>query len=948
MIQEVRAITKAGLPDSKGEAVLYEIKHALGIKTVRQVRTARVFRFEGIGLEDTALLAEKLLAERVFQDFSLNSPVINDAARVLEVAYKPGVMNPEAASIMKSAADLGVSGLLAADSSWEYGFYGENISDADIERITGGLLVNAIVEYVVREKPKTLIRQGQPGATQVIPIRQMSDAELLGLSQDKLFLNLEEMQVIKNYFQGIDRDPTDCEIECIAQTWSEHCGHKTFKAKLLVDGQEKTPLLKRLQNATIESKHPLVLSAFVDNSGVMEFYEGQAICGKVETHNSPSAIEPYGGAMTGSGGVFRDIVGTGRGAKTLASTDMFCFAQPDTRPADIPPGCLHPSYLLRRVVAGVRDYGNRMGIPTNNGSVHFHRDFRAKPTVIVGAYGILPAESCRKSRPRPGDLVFALGGRTGRDGIHGATFSSGEMTHRTIDVNASAVQIGHPIEEKRTFDAILAARDEGLIQAITDCGAGGFASAVGEMGEEVGVRIALDQAPLKYPGLSPWEILESESQERMVLAVDPAHARRLREICRGYNVEATVLGEFTGDQCFSATYEGETVMNLAMDFLHNGLPQRVMRAAWRPPSFSEPQIQPTSTPDWEDLYCRVMGHLNVCTKEPIVRMYDHGVQGTSALPPFAGEHEDGPNDAAVLTPLLGKPYGMVISHGLNPVLNMIDPYQGSLWAAAEAVSNAIACGVNPGDLALMDNFIWPFPDEELLGALDLAVDACVDFVRATGMPFISGKDSLSSTYRGQDGSVIKIPPILCISAFGRIPDVSRTVSADLKKAGTQIVLVGQRNSAEMAGSVYYDLLGHTGNSLPLLNPETLMQVFQAVYRAINAGQVLACHDISEGGAAAALAEMCFGGGLGAQLNIPEDEPAENFLFNETAGCFLAEIPAGSRPADIFSSVPCRLIGKTTEDKVITAAEQSGNTLFTVPLDKLKAAWQQPMKEVFRQ
>lgn len=945
MIQEVRVSTKAGLPDSKGEEILYEINHALGIETVQKVRTARVFRFEGISADDAVLLAEKLLAEGVFQTYSVNSPIIKDAAIVLEVAYKPGVMNPEAASIIKAAAALGVTGLLAADSSWEYGFYGEQITPENIERVTSSLLVNATVEYVVKTKPKTLIIHGKPGHTEVIPIREMNDDSLMALSRDKLFLNLEEMQVIKDYFGRIGRDPTDCEIETIAQTWSEHCGHKTFKARLIVDGKEKTPLLKRLQKATEESRHPLVLSAFVDNSGVMEFYDGQAICGKVETHNSPSAIEPYGGAMTGSGGVFRDIVGTGRGAKTLASTDMFCFAPPGTPDEDIPAGCLHPHYLLRRVVAGVRDYGNRMGIPTNNGSVHFHRDFRAKPSVIVGAYGILPAELCRKGRPRIGDLVITVGGRTGRDGIHGATFSSGEMTDRTIDVNSSAVQIGHPIEEKRMFDAILVARDEGLIRAITDCGAGGFASAVGEMGEEIGARIALDQAPLKYPGLSPWEIIESESQERMVLAVAPEHAGRLMEICRGYNVEATILGEFTGDKCFSATYEGRVVMNLEMNFLHNGLPQRVMQASWRPARFTEPAPAPVT--DWQDVYCRVMGHLNVCSKEPIVRLYDHGVQGTSALPPFSGVNGDGPNDAAIMTPILGKPYGMVISHGLNPVLNMINPYYGSLWAAAEAVSNAIATGVNPRDLVLIDNFIWPFPDEELLGALDLAVDACVDFVRGTGMPFISGKDSLSSTYRGQDGTVIKIPPILCVSAFGRIPDVSRTMSADFKKTGTQIVLVGYRNTAEMAGSVYYDVLGYTGNNLPQLSPPKLMQVFQSVYSAINSGKLLACHDISEGGVAAAVAEMCFGGETGAQLIIPEGESAENFLFNETAGCFLAEIPAGSDLAEVFGDVPCLALGETTTDQTISAG-QAGKTLFELSLDKLKKAWQLPMKEVFRQ
>ncbi len=944
MIQEVRVIVKDGIPDSRGEEVLYEVNHALGIKSVEMVRTARVFRFEGISEEDAFYLAQNLIAEDIFQTYRVNGPVITDAAVVLEVAYKPGVMNPEAASLIKSASDLGIKNLQAADSTWEYGLYGENITGSDTDRIVNSLLVNATVEYVVKESPSTLIIQGLPGATETIPVRGMTDDQLLELSRDTLFLNLEEMKVVQEYFRRIQRDPTDCEIETIAQTWSEHCGHKTFKARLLVDGKEKDPLLKRLMDATEQSGNPLVLSAFVDNSGVMEFYDGSALCGKVETHNSPSAIEPYGGAMTGSGGVFRDTAGTGLGAKVLASTDMFCFAPPETPEEDIPPGCLHPHYLLRRVVAGVRDYGNRMGIPTNNGSVHFHPDFRAKPTVIVGSYGILPASSCRKGRPEVGDLVVVLGGRTGRDGIHGATFSSGEMTDRTIEVNSSAVQIGHPIEEKRTFDAILAARDRNMIRAITDCGAGGFASAAGEMGSEIGVRIALDRAPLKYPGLSPWEILLSESQERMVLAVAPEHMESLLELCRGYNVEATLLGQFTGDGKFTATYEETVVMDLEMDFLHHGLPQRLMKASWKRPLFPEPGA--VTTIDWTGLFKRVLGHLNVCSKEPIVRLYDHGVQGTSALPPFSGAAGDGPNDAVVLAPILGKPYGMIISHGLNPVLNLIDPYYGSIWAAAEAVSNAVATGANPRDTMLIDNFIWPFPDEELLGALDLSVDACVDFVRSTGMPFISGKDSLSSTYRSKDGTVIKIPPVLCISTFGRIPDVSRTVSADFKQPGTRIVLVGHRKIEEMGGSVYYELQGAIGNNLPKINPDSLMNIFETIHSAIHNGRLLACHDLSEGGLAASLAEMCFGGGFGAHIKIDGGIKAENFFFNETAGCFLVELPAGSEPGEIFGTIPFSVIGTTSEKQAITA-EQSGEILFSINLEELKEAWQQPMKEVFR-
>ncbi|WP_027719433.1 phosphoribosylformylglycinamidine synthase subunit PurL [Desulfovirgula thermocuniculi] len=942
-VWEVRVANLPSLPDPVGEGVLYEIRHALGIKSITRVRTAKVYRFEGIDGHAVRLLAEKLLAEKVFQIYTINEPVITDAAAVVEVAYKPGVMNPEAASLMKAARDLGIGDLLAADSSREYGFYGTEIAPEELEVVLKRLLVNETIEQVITEKPSTLRISGQPGKTEVIPLREMDDDQLMELSKDRLFLSLEEMKAIQQYFRAAGRDPTDCEVETLAQTWSEHCKHKTFKSPLIVNGKEKEPLLKRLQEATAATRHPLVLSAFVDNSGVMEFYDGWAICGKVETHNSPSAIEPYGGAMTGSGGVFRDIMGTGQGARVIASTDMFCFAPPETPREEIPPGCLHPHYLLRRVVAGVRDYGNRMGIPTNNGSVHFHIDFRAKPSVIVGAYGILPAARCQKGQPVPGDLAVVIGGRTGRDGIHGATFSSGEMTHRTIEVNATAVQIGHPIEEKRVADVILAAGEEGLIRAITDCGAGGFASALGEMGEKTGVRVWLERAPLKYQGLKPWEIWLSESQERMVIAVAPENLPRLLEICRRYNVEATVLAEFTSDRRLVVTYEGEVVCDLDMEFLHHGLPRRTLVARWEEPPLEDPEVPLPQ--DWEEVYCRVMGHLNVCSKEPIVRMYDHGVQGSCCLPPYGGTGGDGPNDAVVLTPLLGSPAAVVIAHGLNPILNRIDPYYGGLWAIAEAVSNAVAAGANPAELALIDNFIWPFPDEEALGALDRAMDACVDFVRATGMPFISGKDSLSSTYRGPGGEVIKIPPVLCISAFGRLPDARQTVSADFKGEGNSIVLVGYRRVEEMAGSAYYDLLGHLGRNLPRVEPAKLKAVWEVVHRAIKSGKVLACHDISEGGLAAALAEMCFGGNTGARIAVPGEVRADYYLFNETPGCFLVELSPETDPEALFGDVPYRVIGQTTGNRRITV-EQGGKRLFSLPLDRLKAAWQEPMARVF--
>ncbi len=941
-IQEVRVQTMPYLEDVKGKYLLHEIQNTLHITSITELVTAKVYRLEGISAQQAEFLARHLLAEEVFQIYKVNEAIIKNADKLVEVAYKPGVMNPEAGSILKAAADLGIPEMVAADSSYEYGLYG-TLTDAETELILTRLLVNETVERVVTEKPATLIIKGQPGGTRVIPIRNMNDAALLDLSKDNLFLNLEEMQAIQNYFAALDRDPTDCEIETLAQTWSEHCGHKTFKATVMIDGQAKEPFYQRLRESTNQTAHPLVLSAFEDNSGVIDFYDGLALCGKVETHNSPSAIEPYGGAMTGSGGVFRDILGTGKSAKVIASTDMFCFAPPDLPDSEVPPGCLHPHYLLRRVVDGVRDYGNRMGIPTNNGSVHFHRDFRAKPSVIVGAYGLMPAADAGKGQPVNGDLAVTIGGRTGRDGIHGATFSSGEMTSRTMDVNASAVQIGHAIEEKRISDALLRARDEELIQAITDCGAGGFASAFGEMGEDTGVRIYLDRAPLKYQGLAPWEIWVSESQERMALAVAPEHMERLAAICREHNVEVTVIGEFTGTGKLELFYYDEMVGELTMEFLHHGLPKRIMTAV--PHEHSVQVSEPGLPCDWEQVCTQVMQHLNVCSKEPIVRMYDHGVQGSSALPPFAGVAGDAPNDAVVIAPVPGQKYGVMIAHGLNPVLNSLNPYAGSIWAATEAVSNAVASGANPDELVLIDNFIWPYPDEASLYDLDRAVDACVDFVTATGMPFISGKDSLSSTYRALDGSVLKIPPVLCISCFGRVADVTQTISTDFKRPGSIIALIGRRNVQQMGGSAYFDVTGAASPRVPLIDPAQLITTLRSLYQANRSDSVLACHDISEGGLLAALAEMCLGGEMGAAVNLPANERADYSLFNETAGCFLVELADQAQSEELFKDVPHIILGHTTAEPNISVT-QANNNIFNISTAKLFTAWQKPMQEVF--
>ncbi len=904
-----------------------------------KVRKTRLYRLEGISKNEAKILAENLFCEPINQKYSLNRPLINDKSKKIEIAYKPGVMNPEVGSILKAAHDMGIK-LKTADSSWEYHFYGK-IDGSQLQN-----LFNPLIEYIVNKPPKTLLIKGTLGKTAIVGIRRMSDGDLMELSKDKLFLNLEEMRVIQRLFEELKRDPTDCELETLAQTWSEHCAHKTFKASLTVSGKKKSPLIERIKKEALKHKKNIV-SAFVDNSGVMDFYQGFAICGKVETHNSPSAIEPYGGAMTGSGGVFRDILGTGLGAKTIVSTDMFCFANPNLAKSELPPGCLPPDYLLKRVVTGVRDYGNRMGIPTNNGSLHFHDDFRAKPTVIVGAYGIISKKRAKKGKVKVGDLVVVIGGRTGRDGIHGATFSSGEMTERTINVNASAVQIGNAIEEKRMFDAVLEASDKRLIRAITDCGAGGFSSAIGEMGEKIGVKVDLSKAPLKYQGLAPWEIWVSESQERMIVAIPKNKVKRFVEICKKNNVESAVLGKFDGSKKLQVNYGKKLVCSLDMKFLHHGLPQRKMNAKKIKVNKIREKVppMPKTQKSWFGVLSKVLSHGNVCSKEPIVRLYDHSVQGTNSLQPFTGQLLDGPSDAVVLRPILGKSYGMVISHGLNPVLNNIDPYWGSIWAGVEALSNYAAVGGNYKDSSLINNYIWPFPDEESLWSLDRSVDAVLTLMRTFKTPVISGKDSLSSTYRGKNGKVIKIPPVLCISVFGKIKDVAKTVSSDFKKEGSVIYLVGKQDKNAMGGSVYYDVQRLVGGRVPQTDLTLAPKIFSAIYQAIQKGKILSCHDVSEGGVITAVLEMAFGGNCGVHLKLNSNPAPSLFLFNETAGTFIAEVEDESIAKSLFGSVPYIKLGKTVQKKEISLKLES-KELFKTSIDQLKNAWQEPMRKIF--
>ena len=941
-INEIR-VTRPPEQDTRGKGIFKEAQRSIGVPGLTGVRTTDVYVIEGATPHDVVLLGSRLFAEPVAgEEFTIDQPP-PDGAHIVQVAYKPGVMNPEVGSILQAAGDLGIL-LPAADSRIEYEFQGE-VSPSNIGKVVDKLLVNKTVQEVVDHPPETLIISGETGPTPIVPIRNSSVEELRAISKEALFLDDSEMTTIQNYFRKVGREPTLLELEIIAGRESEHCGHKTFNSVVDLDGVGKPPFIRRIKDTARKYFHGNieVVTAFEDNSGGIEFYDGQAFVAKVETHNSPSGLEPRGGAMTGSGGVFRDIAGTGKVARTIASTDMFVLGPPDTNPSAIPKGTLHPDYTQRKVVQGVQEYGNRMGIPTLNGSFHYHPDSIPKPTVIVGAYGMIPIERAQKGKAEVGDLVVVIGGRTGRDGIHGATFSSGEMNADTISVHSSAVQIGNAIEEKKTFDALLEAGELDLIRAITDCGAAGFSSAVGEMGEDVGVIADVSKVKLKYPGLAAWEIWMSESQERMLAAISPENIGGFLKVCEKYGAEATVFGEFNGSNRMTVTYGDGVVADLSYDFLKNGFSGRRVEAHYEKPELDS--AIPEMPTDWNETIKAVMSHGNVCSKEPVARLYDQGVQGGNTLASHTGVNLDGPNDAAVMTPILGKPYGAVISHGLNPVLNKIDPYRGSIWAAAEAMANYVAVGGDPDQCALINNYIWPKPTRKTLGTLDRSVDAVVDFMNAVERPVISGKDSLSSTFRNEDGTITEIAPVLCMSVFGRIPDVEKTVTTDIKEAGSYLYLVGKTDSG-MGGSTYYDINGLLGDEVPKVDLEVLPVTLRAVSHAIQTGEVLSCHDVSEGGIIGAISEMAFGGDCGVELELdPSVERPDMFLFNETAGTFIVELTDPQLATIMFGHLPHVKLGRTTTEKQIRA-NVGFQELFSIPTDELKQAWKEPMKGVF--
>ena len=684
---------------------------------------------------------------------------------------------------------------------------------------------------------------------------------------------------------------------------------------------------------------------FTDNAGIVRFDDEDSVCIKVETHNRPSAIEPFGGAGTGVGGVIRDVLGTGLGARPIANTDVFCFAPPDLPAANVPQGCLPPLSVLKGVVAGVRDYGNPMGIPTVNGSVHFDENFVGNPLVYVGNVGILPTARAHK-QAHAGDAIVALGGRTGRDGIHGATFSSLELHTESETLSSGAVQIGDPITERKVMDAVLRCADEDLFSAITDCGAGGFSSAIGEMAEGLGAEVELRQAPLKYQGLAPWEIWISEAQERMVLAVPQPKLARLLAACAEEDCEATVLGTFTDSGRLVVRYDGTVHADLDLRFLHKGVPVQTRDAVWAPKQLVEPRLPPER--DLPGALLAVLGDHAICSKEWIVRQYDHEVQAASAGKPLCGVRDDGPADAAVLAPKLGSVRGVVLANGLNPRYSRIDPAAMAECALDEAMRNVVATGGDPDYTAILDNYCWgSTKDPQALGELVRATEAVCALALTYRTPFVSGKDSLHNEFRTPTG-VIRIPGCILVTALSVIADVRTTLTSDLKQPGSLLVLVGVTKD-ELGGSVYYKTKGELGANAPRVDHALGRDVLHGVHRAISARCVLSAHDLSEGGLGAAVAEMALGGRLGARVDLAAVPTAsgvvrpEQILFSESQSRLLLEV-APDRLADLRANlhqVPFAVVGEVTQAPDLVFHDD-GKEIARVPLASAERAWKRPL------
>ncbi len=986
MLNRIELKIKPHLIDPAGRQYLKE-SHLCGFRNIQQIRTLQIYVLTGQGWGNLQNLCEDVFQDPVLHDARVNDffGEVSPFDWYVEIGFLAGVTDNVGRSA-KETCELYLQHEVKGQIDSRRAYLVQGHLD-DAQQWTDTVLRNPLIEsaWVI---PKTewqarhvelmkLPKRQDKTTIQIKRFQLPTKDEALKVSQENtLALNEEEAQAIVNYFadtqrhqkrlqNGIGTEATDAELELLAQTWSEHCKHKIFNAQIeyedheqqtttVIDSLYETYIKKATQDVRMLKKDKdFCVSVFSDNAGLIDFNEDWLLAFKVETHNSPSALDPYGGALTGIVGVHRDIIGAGLGCRVIFNTDIFCFASPFYE-GDLPPKLLHPRRIFSGVRLGVEHGGNKSGVPTVNGSLVFHERFLGKPLVFCGAGGIIPRKINNKlateKKVQVGDFIVMCGGRIGKDGIHGATFSS-EVLHEGSP--STAVQIGDPIVQKRMSDFLLKARDLGLYRCITDNGAGGLASSVGEMAQlSGGCLIDLAKAPLKYEGLQPWEILVSEAQERMTLAVPVETSDELLQLSKVMGVESTILGTFDNSGYFHAVYKEESVVFLEMEFLHHGLPTMKLHASWQ-----APVLQDALFPEPDDLteeLKQVLARLNVCSKESIVRQYDHEVQGGSVIKPFVGEHSDSPSDATVIRPLLDSMEGVAISHGICPRYSDIDTYAMTACAIDEAVRNLVAVGASLENIAALDNFCWCDPVESQNnpdGAYKLAQlvrsnQALYDYCLMYQIPLISGKDSMKNDYHFENIK-ISIPPTLLISTIAKVDDVTKLVTMDAKQAGDLVYLIGDTKN-ELGGSEYFDLHGVLGKHAPQVDGQTAKIRYQAIYQAIQQGLLQSCHDCSDGGVAVSLAEVAFAGDLGMDLDV--EKPCHNlrldeFLFSESASRFVVTVsPKHQQDFErLLTQQSYFYLGKTTKNRLFQIRYAQRDVILA-PIQELKTAWQAPLQE----
>ncbi len=988
---------KPGLRDTRGAAAKDRAAAMLGLR-LGTVRTRTVYLVDAeLSFQERRRIRSGFAdpVAEVIAEGRLPAPVRLDW--VIEVGFAPGVTDNLGRFARVAVEDL-IGRALKADesvySAVQYLLMSSPLGRADVERLAGGLLGNPLIQSLHvysaeewrRNPPRTI-----PPAIHEEPCHDValfnlnvSDDELVAISrQGSLSLSLDEMRAIRDHFNkpevrahrtaaGLRPDPTDIEIECIAQTWSEHCSHKIFAAT--VDYTDHHGVRKKIhslyktfiKDATnaIGERVDWLVSVFTDNAGIIRFNDRLNLVYKAETHNSPSALDPYGGAMTGIVGVNRDPMGTGMGAALLVNTWGYCLGSPFYN-GELPQGLMHPRRIRDGAHQGAIDGGNQSGIPWARGFEVFDERYIGKPLVFCGTLGVLPATvNGKPSEDKtvcPGDLIVVAGGRTGKDGIHGATFSSEDLhEHSPVQV----VQIADPITQRQMAEFLIEARDAGLFRCITDNGAGGLSCSVGEMGAKSGgADLDIARAPLKYQGIKPWEILLSEAQERMTLAVPPEQEQAFVDLAKRRGVEVAVLGTFNDSGVFQIRHGQRVLGRLDMKFLYHGCPIMTIPAQWTQPEVPVPGHPKLRRLDRE--LVALLKNLSCCSREFKTRQYDGEVKGLSVVKPYLGRGSDVPSDASIMRVTHDSNEGVLLAEGINPFYSDLDPYAMMASVIDEAVRRIISAGGSLGRIAGLDNFCWPDPvlsdktpdGPYKMGQLVRACEALYDVTIAMGVPCISGKDSMKND-SSRGGTKISIPPTVLFSTLGMTDDVRRAVTVPAKSPGDLVYVLGLTRN-ELGASAWHRLLAERegrpddyGGKPPKLDIDLALSLYEAMARATAAGLIRSSHTPTRGGLAVAFAMVAMAGRLGLDLSLAA-LPAEGalsdaeLLFSESNSRFVLTVAPERQAAfeAAFAGLPLARVGQVVVEQRLRVRGATGSVVLDSPLDRLSKSYKQTLFNV---